>query len=238
MSLFDKALEIITRKFKYTEEISIIEMEKFWIKYLGIEIESFLEGKSRVIVVPPINILIDNLQKLEADEYIYTDCRFFSLLIGVLKHSNPEDKSLFFMHTVVPPIEINIPSSNLYISLDTDIFVDKSKKDPIVYTNGLFCSQGQWIVNITEDKYMGIIDEGSVLLTLDEWKIKYQEIVTKELKTDRKKELSSNPILSIIRDILKLKIKKFGIQVSFYKFSEHGDCIDISKKESSFSLNL
>ena len=45
MSLFDNALEIITKKLKYTEEISIIEMEKDWIEYLGIEIESFPNGK-------------------------------------------------------------------------------------------------------------------------------------------------------------------------------------------------
>ena len=235
MSLFDIALELITKKFKYTEDISILEMEKFWIEYLGIEIESFSEC-SKAIIVPPISILIQNLQSLASEQYVYTDCRFFALLIGVLRKSNPEDKGLFFMHTnQKSAIELHIPPSNLYITLDRDIFVDTSKKDQIVYTNGLLSSQGQWIVNITEDKYMGIVTEGPILLTLDEWKIRYQKTVTDELEKDMSKELSSDSILSIMRSILALKIKKFGIQVSFYKFNQLGESIDISKPQNCVS---
>lgn len=233
MSLFDNALEIITRKLKYTEEISIIEMEKHWIEYLGIEIESFSNGEYKAIIVPPINILIDNLQKLKPDQYVYTDCRFFALLIGVLKKSKPNDKGMFFMHTSINSgIEIQIPPSNLYISLDRDFFVDYSEEKPIVFTDALLGSKGQWIVNIYDDKYMGIVTDGPILLTLEEWRLKYQEIVTKELETDRSKEISGGSILSTIRMILQCKIKKFGIKVSFYKFTSMGDCIDIGKNKS------
>ena len=127
------------------------------------------------------------------------------------------------------------PPSNLYITLDRDVFVDTSKKDPVVYTNGLLSSQGQWIVNITEDKYMGIVTEGPFLLTLDEWKIRYQKTVTDELEKDKSKEFSSDSILSLMRTILNLKIKKCGIQVSFYKFSQLGESIDISKQQDCVS---
>ena len=137
------------------------------------------------------------------------------------------------MHTTINPgIEIQIPPSNLYISLDRDFFVDYSKENPIVYTDGLLGSKGQWIVNIYDDKYMGILTDGPILLTLEEWRLKYQEIVTKELETDRSKEISRESILSTIRMILQLKIKKIGIQVSFYKFTPMGDCIDIGKNKS------
>ena len=207
-------------------------MEKHWIEYLGIESQSFSNGEYKAIIVPPINILIDNLQKLKPDQYVYTDCRFFALLIGVLKKSNPNDKGMFFMHTSINPgIEIQIPPSNLYISLDRDFFVDYSKENPIVYTDGLLGSKGQWIVNINDDKYMGIVSDGPLLLTLEEWRLKYQEIVTKELEMDRSKEIPDDSVLSTIRKILQCKIKIFGIQVSFYKFTPIGDCIDIVKSK-------
>ena len=71
-------------------------------------------------------------------------------------------------------LDLMIPDNCRYVTLDADIYVLHKETDNPVYLCDVFDDmQGQWIVKLKDrkeddDKYLGIVDEGSLILTLSE----------------------------------------------------------------------
>ena len=219
---FSDIFSDIIKKFQYTTEIPLSAMEDQWKEKLGIEIHPG-GGDTGVsfMVVPPIEIIATKILALAEEEYIYTDCRFFALLIGNLQEVGLGEKSVFIMVSKRTPIEPMIPETCAYLSLDTDIFVhNKETDDPIILSTVLRDNQGQWIVKIKHlDMFLGIVSEGPILLSLADWNKKYQENVTQTLKTIEPK----NGIEISMIGILKILVEKHGVQVGVYKFNQRGN---------------
>lgn len=219
---FSDIFSAIIKKFRYTTEIPFPEMEEQWKQKLGIEIV-LGEGDHgfSYIVVPPIEIISRKILPLAEEEYIYTDCRFFALLIGNLQKAGVGKKSMFTMVSKRTVIEPMIPETCAYISLDSDIFVlEKESDDPIILSYVLRDNQGQWIVKINHlDMFLGIVSEGPILLSLADWNKKYQENVTQTLEKIEPKNISDISMVTL----LKILVEKHGVQVGVYKFNQRGN---------------
>lgn len=219
---FSDIFKTIIKKFQYTTEIPLSAMEDQWKEKLGIEI-LLGEGDHGIsyIVVPPIEIISTKILALAEEEYIYTDCRFFALLIGNLQKTGLGKKSMFTMVSKRNVIEPMIPDTCAYLSLDSDIFVrNKETDNPIILSTVLRDNQGQWIVKINHlDMFLGIVSEGPILLSLPDWNKKYQENVTQTLKTIEPK----NEIEISMIGLLKILVEKHGVQVGVYKFNQMGN---------------
>lgn len=216
-------------------------MEEKWIKILGIKKHEIKTENmnSYMVEVPPIDSVINNLKEVE-NYSIESDCRFFALLIGCLQehyNNHINELSIFMMYYKCPSIELYIPENCLYITLDSDIFVTgKDKESPTVLSTCLDSDQGQWIVKMdnrtggdtepeTENNYLGLVGEGPLIQTLDEWCKLYKYNVMKILEDSPKyynygEQLD---IKNIIKSLLKTMIKINGLKLGVYKYSSSGD---------------
>ena len=204
----------IYNRFVYDTQPEFETMEKDWVRLLGIKIHP--DEKCNFIEVPPLEEIIKKLY--EHDEIIKTDCRFFAMFMANLiknKLSNKLSKSLFTMPKTSIP-EIMVPDNCHYISLDTDIFVlDNDKdKDPIYLSKALDSDQGQWIVKIEDDLYMGIVDEGVVFLKMDEFVKRFEKNVNKHINTKKNN--------NAYKGLLRCYIGKYGLKTGAYNFSNYG----------------
>lgn len=234
---FSHIFSTLIKKFQYTNEMPFPEMKEQWEQKLGIEIV-LSEGNFGIsyIVVPPLDIISRKILALADEEYIYTDCRFFALLIGNLQEAGIGKKSMFTMVSKRHVIERMIPKTCAYLSLDSDIFVrNKESDDPIILSNILRDNQGQWIVKINHlDMFLGIVSEGPIILSLTDWNKKYQENVTQILQTIEPKNIIDISMLGI----LKILIETNGVHIGVYKFNENGNVYNELKTPISSEMLL
>ena len=209
MSLFKENLDVITSKFKYST-IPITNMISDWEQYLNIKTEEIFGGEAIAVFVPSLVNILPYFKSMKSGQYINTDCRFFTLLIGCLKKDNVNEKSVFFMYTIIPPIEPSIPEGCYYITMDSDNFMEGNHQLSTVLSD----SQGQWIVKIDGDKYIGIVSEGVMICDIKNWIDIYQNNVQNELKIQKEYQ----PIISSLRGILNCKIKIDGFIIGIYSF--------------------
>lgn len=216
-------LERVYNKFSYDSVTNFDKLEKSWIEDLGIVIHPDKDTQTNFIEVPPIDLLLKNLSKSKNE--IKTDCRFFAMLMGCLKN-NPDKKNIFIMPKNHTGLEIMIPEGCLYITLNIDKFVIETNKDrpPSILSKAFKTDQGQWIVKFGEDSYLGIVDEGPIIMSLNEWINRYKKCVEKHLGKKNKDE-----DMKIYFGLLSCLIHKHGIDVGVYSYDRMGKIQNILK---------
>ena len=104
---------------------------------------------------------------------IECDCRVAAMTLSCLWYSG----SNFIMNKQRNTMEIKIPQHCSYLSFDFKPSYRKLNLNK--YLGDL---QGQWVVhNIKDDKYYGLVADGLISLSLDEWKERYKEKVIERL---------------------------------------------------------
>jgi hypothetical protein len=246
----DTTIMDIANKFRYVTDIPIEDIIKNATEKLDIKYEK-MSDDSYIIITKSLKQIYDSINKLDKDYYIPTDCRFFAILIASLKEY-PESASIFTMHINKNGLEINIPKHCIYITLDSDKFVLKSKTggNPTFVTSSLGTDQGQWITKCDETNYIGIVDEGAVVQKLDSWVERYRYNVEKHIANynikDNHQILDSASHAEIIKKsydgLLNTLVKMYGISICAYRFNNYFNetpFVDILKENNtSYSINL
>lgn len=239
-------LEIIS-KFKYTTDLPIEELirtatEKLEIKY------SKVSDNTYIIITKSVKEIIDSTRKLETDDYIPTDCRFFAMLVASIKEF-PDSGTLFTMQINNDGIEIEVPKTCLYITLDSDKFVLKSTTgDELTKVTAILeDNQGQWITRIDEINYIGIVKEGHIIQNLEKWITRYRDNVVKHIEENEKNDENeknnrinnshshshSNIFKKSYNGLLRTLVKIHGVCISAYQFNCYSDkypIVDILKE--------
>ena len=232
-------MEQIINKFRYSET-PLNNMEKKWEEIVGVKKHEIKTDSmnSYMVEVPTLESVLHNLKEVEKYS-IESDCRFFALLIGVLQEhytNNINKPSIFMMHYTCPLIELYIPKNCVYITLDSAIFVTgKDKEKPLMLSSCLDDKQGQWVVKMdnrteTENKYLGLVGEGPLIQTLDEWCERYRQNVMKILEDSPKYYNYGERVdtKNIIKSLLNTMIKINGLKLGIYKFNSIGESININ----------
>ena len=231
-----KIIEIY-KKFKYDTTIPIPQIIEEATTKLGLY--NNIIGESYIIITKSVEHIYTNIKRLGNDEYILTDCRFFAMLMCSLKEY-PESGMGFMMHLSKNGLEIMIPKTCLYITLNTDMFVlNKESVENTIYIPEILGSdQGQWISQWEGNKYIGIVDEGAMIQELDYWVERYRTNVEKYIEINNNKTHSWNRV-NTLKDsydgILYSLSKIHGIDVCAYRFNNRLNdipVVDILKEPS------
>tara|TARA_B110001450_G_scaffold225923_1_gene224414 strand:+ start:487 stop:1215 length:729 start_codon:yes stop_codon:yes gene_type:complete len=226
MNPTEEKIMFISQKFKYTDELKITDMIEIWKQKLNIETQMVKE--SIIIVLEPLDKIYEYFLMLKEDEQILTDCRFFAMVIGCLKQT-PNISNIVIMHLNMNTSEFMIPENCTYITLDTDKFIiSKNKEKPTFVAQGALKSdQGQWICKWFDNKYIGIVTEGALILDISEWENRYitciktimENYKPQIFKTYDDSHNSHNFHTHLYKSILYSLIKLHGICISGYKFN-------------------
>ena len=92
----DPRIKVICDRFEYNNSILLVDLFQIWQDKLEVEINKFKNSDCIFIVSNDLETTLKSIEKLDKDEKIPTDCRFFSLFIGNLVE-NPLKKSIIRM---------------------------------------------------------------------------------------------------------------------------------------------
>lgn len=229
----DPRIKVICDRFEYNNSILLVDLFQIWQDKLEVEINKFKNSDCIFIVSNDLETTLKSIKKLDKDEKIPTDCRFFSLFIGNLV-KNPSKKSIIRMMLNFNSFEIIVPENCLYLTPNTSEFsssITKSNiKIPELMSVALKDNQGQWITCIDKQKnlYIGIVDEGAIIMELDNWVKRYKEKVEVLLKKNIKstnyifnkctntEDIYRNSMVSLFNCLIKIH----GLKIACYKFNE------------------
>ena len=219
----ERELEIISSKFKYESQFDFEKLKITWER-IGFTINPLTEH-SDMVIAPTHDILMENIQNFRGE--IKTDCRFFALLIGCLKTNSKS----FLMQKSRDALEIMIPEGTYYLTLDANIYVLPETEDrPPLYLTSIFESdQGQWITRWDNQSYIGIVDEGPLIESLQYWINRYQSNIENKInKFNEIKKNNNDAIKKSYYGLLNCFKGKYGLKVGVYKYDNIGGVENIN----------
>ena len=226
-------IKLICNKFVYNNSICMEDLLKIWTNKLEIEVQKLETDDSFFIITNNLENTLISIKKLNPDEKIPTDCRFFSFFIGNLIKS-PKEKSIIRMVLNLNSFEVMVPKNCLYLTLNTDKFKLSNSTSAIKVSDlmsvALQDNQGQWITCVDNENklYIGIVREGNLILELDKWVTRYSGVIQKKVEKitkstniiSNKKQDSINLYKISMESLFNTLLKFHGLNIACYKFNE------------------